>query len=461
MKEESRVARVGLAAGALALALLPGATLSGVGFAASAIPSTVPAPVEIWPGAAPGAKGSSVEDKPALLVFLPEKSARSAAGVLVIPGGGFTRRCEDHEGVLVAQWLKARGIAAFVLRYRVQPIGTVRDALADAHRGMRYVRAHAAEWGIAPDRLGALGFSAGATLASGLGLEPLAARADAADPLERLSSRPDFMVIAYGDARQGNPGLRGLAAQGLSAEDAARTFAPSPEQIAAAPPTFLFGTTEDAGLTRSMADLYGRLIAARRPAEAHFFGFGEHGAGFARGDPLLGEWPSLLVSWMRTSGFLSDRSRVAVRGRVTLDGAPLPRGSVVLTPLGSSSAPVVVAYVYGTTEAAGEFAVPAERGPTPGRYLVEVRQDATRWASNARDAVLRRMQEKVRAGATLDAADMAEWTTSARARDLTPSIEDQRVFASRRPGDAEPIVVEIKADGQNRVELDLVSGPVK
>jgi hypothetical protein len=269
------------------------------------------------------------------------------------------------------------------------------------------------------------------------------------------------MVIAYGDARQGTPGLRGLAAQGLTAEEAMRTFAPGPDQIAAAPPTFLYGTTEDAGLTRSMADLYGRLVAARRPAEAHFFGFGEHGTGFALGDPLLGQWPALLVSWMRTSGFLTDQARVGVRGRVTLDGKALPRGSVVLTPIGSSSAPEVIAYAFGTGEVPGEFAVAAERGPTPGRYRVEVRQDATRWASNARDAVLRKMQEKVRSGASLGAADMAEWTTSARARDLTPSIEDQRVFTHRKPGDAEPMVVDIKAEGENRIDLDIVTGKAK
>jgi hypothetical protein len=326
---------------------------------------------------------------------------------------------------------------------------------------MRYVRAHAAEWGVSPDRLGALGFSAGATLASGLGLEPAAAEADAKDPLDRVSSRPDFMVIAYGDAKQGNPGLRGLGAQGLSAEDAARTFAPGPAQIAKAPPTFLYGTTEDAGLTRSMADLYARLVAAGRPAEAHFFGFGEHGTGFALGDPLLGQWPPLLVSWMRTSGFLTDKARVAVRGHVNLDGQPLPRGSVVLTPVGSASAPVVVAYAFGTTGVSGDFAVPAERGPTPGRYRVEVRQDATRWASNARDVVLRKMQEKTRGGAALDAADLAEWTASARARDLTPSIEGQRVFTRRKPSDPGEILVEIKASGENRIDLDLVSGSAK
>jgi len=256
------------------------------------------------------------------------------------------------------------------------------------------VRAHAAELGVSPRRLGALGFSAGAPLVASIGLQPRAGRPDAADPLERVSSRPDFLVLAYGDAHQSTPGLRGLSAHGLSAEEAASTLGPSAADLAQAPPAFLFGTAEDAGSTRRMTDLYGRLLAAGRPAEAHFFAFGEHGTGFALGDPLLGEWPSLLLAWIRTQGLLTDQPRVALRGRVTVDGAPLPRGSVLLTPLAGTAAPVVIAYAFGTAQEPGEFAVPAERGPVPGRYKVEVRQDATRWGSNSRDPVLLGLQRE-------------------------------------------------------------------
>jgi hypothetical protein len=159
---------------------------------------------------------------------------------------------------------------------------------------------------------------------------------------------------------------------------------------------------------------------------------------------------------MRTSGFLTGETRVALRGRVTVDGQPLPRGSIVLTPLAGTSAPAVVGYVFGTVEPPGEFAVPAARGPIPGRYRVEVRQDATRWASNARDPVLRRMQ-KVRSSGALEGADLDEWVAWARTRDFSPSIEDQRIYARRRPEDREEIVVEIRAGLENRIDLDLAS----
>jgi hypothetical protein len=127
----------------------------------------------------------------------------------------------------------------------------------------------------------------------------------------------------------------------------------------------------------------------------------------------------------------------------------------VLTPVSGAAAPVVIAYAFGTAERNGDFALPAERGPVPGRYKVEVRQDATRWASNSRDPVLLKMQQKVRGGGALDAQDVAEWTASARAKDLSPSLERQRVFTRRKPGDAQDIVVEITPGAENRLDLAL------
>jgi hypothetical protein len=251
--------------------------------------------------------------------------------------------------------------------------------------------------------------------------------------------------------------MRGLAAQGLTPEEAATILSPAADEVAGAPPTFFFGTTEDAGLTRNMTELYLRLLQAGRSAEAHFFAFGEHGTGMALGDPLLGAWPGLMQSWLRTNGFLTGAARVALRGRVSVNGEALPRGSVVLTPLDAPGAPAVVAYVFGTAEETGGFTVRAERGPTPGRYKVEVRQDATRWASNSRDPVQQRLQQKLRDGGTLSAEDLAAWTASARAKDFSPSIEGQRVFTRRRPGDAEDIVVLIRPGTENRLDLALES----
>ena len=175
-----------------------------MGAAAAAPPA--PRPLELWPEGAPGAGGASVEDRPAVTAYLPSPEGSTGAGVLVFPGGGFTRRCEDHEGVLVAEWLRAHGVAAFIVRYRVVPIGTVKDALDDGHRAIQYVRAHAQEWSVSPQRLGAIGFSAGAVLAANVSLRPRPGQAASTDPLQRVTSRPDFLVLAYGDANQANPG---------------------------------------------------------------------------------------------------------------------------------------------------------------------------------------------------------------------------------------------------------------
>lgn len=437
--------------------LVVAALLLGAARVAAASAGPAPQAVELWPHGAPGAHGESAEDRPAVTAYLPSADTNTGAGVVIFPGGGFVRRCEDHEGLLAAEWLRAHGVAAFVVRYRVVPIGTVKDALADARRGLQYVRAHAQEWRVSPQRLGVMGFSAGATLAAELALRPPPLQPDAADAIERVSARPDFLVLAYGDANQSSPGVRGLAATGLAATEAAGMFAPTAADIATAPPAFLFCTAEDASHVRGMSDLYSRLVGAGRSAEAHFFAFGEHGVGFALGDPLLGQWPSFLLSWMRTSGLLTDASRVALRGSVTLDGQPLPRGSVILTPVQGAAAPAVVAYVFGTTEAPGNFLIPAERGPTPGRYRVEVRQDAWRWASNSRDPVYLEMQQKTRGGAALGAPDVALWLASVRRKDFAPSIAEQLVYTRRRPADAEDIVVEIAPGHENRLDLVLSS----
>src|SRR5262245_53607959 len=104
-----------------------------------------PAPraIELWPKGAPAATGASDEDKPAIIPYLPASDKNTGAGVLICPGGAFTNRAVNHEGVLIAQWLKARGIAGFVLRYRIRPLYTQNDSTQDAQRGLRYLRANA------------------------------------------------------------------------------------------------------------------------------------------------------------------------------------------------------------------------------------------------------------------------------------------------------------------------------
>ena len=143
----------------------------------------LPEPILLWPNGAPGATGTSDEDKPAIIPFIPETSKRNGAAVLVVPGGGFTIRAVDHEGVLVAQWLKNQGITAFLLRYRLQPIYTRIDWVKDGQRAVQYIRSHASEYHIAENRVGAVGFSAGAHLITDMALNVVQGQTGATDLL--------------------------------------------------------------------------------------------------------------------------------------------------------------------------------------------------------------------------------------------------------------------------------------
>src|SRR5690349_19666764 len=120
-----------------------------------------PNTVLLWPGAAPGAQGTEDADRPTLTVFLPVKNQASGTGLIVCPGGSYRALAGNHEGRQVANWLNSLGISAFVLKYRLGPHYHHPVELGDAQRAIRMVRAQAAEYGVAPDRVGIMGFSAG------------------------------------------------------------------------------------------------------------------------------------------------------------------------------------------------------------------------------------------------------------------------------------------------------------
>jgi hypothetical protein len=397
----------------------------------SAFAQKLPDPILLWPNGAPGATGTSDEDKPAIIPMLPAAANNTGGAILVIPGGGFTTRATDFEGVLVSRYLNERGIAAFILRYRIRPLYARKEWLMDAQRAMQHIRANAKQFRIAPNRIGVVGFSAGADLAYDASLNPLPANPEAADMLERVSSRPDFQILVYGASPQ-----RGTTADG--------------GKVADLPPAFMFCTAEDMGHLRGMSALYMDMLQARIPVEAHFFLN-------ALGDPVLGEYPKLLMNWMIGNGFLTDKPRVPLTGVVKLDGAPLNRGMVILTPVDQPSAPPVVAYITNAhTRELGSFIVSQKQGPVSGRYRVEVRQDATRWQSNSRDPVMIEMMGKQRNN-SLTEADRKKWGEYIRQRDLSPSIENQRVFRRQRPQDKSDYIVEIKDGSGNRLELKVFS----
>jgi acetyl esterase/lipase len=390
-------------------------------------------PILLWPAGAPGATGNSDEDKPAIIPFTPDAAKRNGAAVLVVPGGGFTIRAVDHEGVLVAQWLKEHGITAFLLRYRLRPLYSRNDWVKDGQRAMQYIRAHANDYGVSVDRVGSVGFSAGANLIADMSLNFMRAEANATDPLDRFSSKPDFLILAYGSMR--------IPA---NADSTAVTHFP---------PTFMYGTVEDRSSNGGMQEMFSRLYRAGVPVEAHFFQNGIHGTAFAVGDPVLGPWTNLLHNWMAVNGFLTHKQQVALSGVVKLDGSPLLKGIVIFTPVDDKGAPPVVAHINNTgTGELGRFLMSKEQGPVEGRYKVEVRQDATRWTSNSREPFMIAMMDKQSKG-TLSEAERKEWGEYLRKRDLSPSIYNQRIYSRKHPNDKQDYVVDIKEGREVLIEV--------
>jgi len=390
-------------------------------------------PILLWPNGAPGATGESDEDKPAVIPFIPDAALRNGTAVLVVPGGGFTIRAVDHEGVLVAQWLKEHGITAFLLRYRLRPLYERKDWMKDGQRAMQFIRSRATEYHINTNHVGAIGFSAGATLIADMTLNGSTPSATDSDPLEHILSKPDFMILGYGSMR-----IPEMADSIIRKKT---------------PPTFMYGTVEDRSSQGGMIDMYNRLYRAGVPLEGHFFQNGIHGTGFALGDPVLGQWTTLLHNWLKVGGFLADKSQVALNGVVKLDGAPLVKGMIILTPVKDMNAPPVVIYINNTgTGELGRFSVAKKQGPVEGEYNVEVRQDATRWISNSREPFMIQMMDKQGKG-TLTENDTKTWGEYIRKRDLSPSIDHQRVYGRQHPADKKVYTITIKGGQEMLIEV--------
>ncbi|XOV88058.1 MAG: alpha/beta hydrolase [Pseudomonadota bacterium] len=318
-----------------------------------------PALVPLWPDGAPGALGNGPLDTPAISVHLPLHARNTGCGVLVCPGGGYRILASDHEGLQVANWLNARGIAAFVLRYRLGPTYDTGISHLDGQRAMRWIRSQAAAFGVDKRRLGMLGFSAGGHLTAAVGTNYDPGDPGASDVVERESSRPDFLVPVYAV-------INGLA-RGRKADE----YTPTDTRVTAdTPPSFIMHTHEDMTVPSNQSLLfYQALRAAGVQAELHVFGYGDHGLGLGVGDPDLNNWPDLLLNWLRRSRFLTDRTGVAIRGRVLIDGRAPGMAWISLLPA-DPDAPLARTKI--NRSAAGFFEIPAERGPVPGPHTLQV-----------------------------------------------------------------------------------------
>ncbi|MBM7564134.1 alpha/beta hydrolase [Paenibacillus sacheonensis] len=258
--------------------------------------------IELWPEGAPYAAGTTDEDRPALT---PYPAAGSKGAVIVCPGGGYGMRA-DHEGEPIALWLNSIGISAFVLRYRVAPYKHP-SPLLDAQRAIRYVRLHAAEYGIDPEKIGILGFSAGGHLASSAATLYDSGRLEADDPIDRMSSRPNAAILCYPVISMGPAGHSGSLANLLGDEpDAALVARMSTElQVTAdTPPTFLWHTSDDAAVPVENALLFAAALSrAGVPFDLHVYEKGPHGMGLAERDPHVGNWTTVCGLWLKRYDF--------------------------------------------------------------------------------------------------------------------------------------------------------------
>ncbi len=354
------------------LCVFAGLMLLPVGLAAEEVG---PEPLLLWPEGAPGAVGNEGVDKPSIRIYPAGENATGTA-VVICPGGGYGALAFDHEGHQIAKFFNTIGVTGVVLKYRLGRRYQHPAPLQDVQRAIRLVRSRADDFGIDPQRIGVMGFSAGGHLASTASTHFDAGDPEAKDVIDRASCRPDFSILAYPvislKSDFGHTGSR----RNLLGEnpDPALVESLSTETrvTAETPPTFLFHTTADTGVPPQNSLVYYRaLVEHGVPAELHIYQNGPHGVGLAPADPVLNTWSTRLHDWLKVNGFLAPRERANVQGRVMLDGSPLRWGMVAFVP-----DPTVDRHECLPTSTAmisrGQFNLSGRAAPVVGRHRVVV-----------------------------------------------------------------------------------------
>jgi endo-1,4-beta-xylanase len=290
------------------------------GTARAAIPnepakeSPHPPAVVLWPNGAPGSEARKDEPEkmawreepennivfpilfnihnPSIVPFLPAKEKATGAAVIIAPGGGHMFLTIDREGYDLAKWLADRGVAAFVLKYRLardqaggSTYKTNVEPVADAQRAIRVIRSRAAEWNVKPDRIGIMGFSAGGAPTWGLATHSDNGKPDSADPIEKQSSKPDFIGLIYAEL----PRDVGELPQGL-------------------PPIFGVVAFDDTPKVVPLVNLFQKLKAANVKTELHIYNSGGHGFGVRTDRPNpVGTWPQRFADWLGDIGMTSGK----------------------------------------------------------------------------------------------------------------------------------------------------------
>jgi len=281
--------------------------------------------VPLWPGTPPGTPAATQAEtvtetgtdparpnrtysgvtRPTLTAYLPDHADGTA--VLIAPGGRYMRVWADKEGAEVARAFNARGVTAFVLKYRLPGEGHANRAdvpLQDAQRAVRVVRGHAAEWGVDPRRVGVMGFSAGGHLAALLGTAYARQAYAPLDASDALSPRPDFAILLYPvvtmEAALAHADSRRMLLGEQPGAEAVAAASPEQQVAAGTPPMFIAVAADDATVDpMNSLLLFQGLLRAKVPAELHVFAQGGHGFAVDRATEAGAAWPDLAAAWMR------------------------------------------------------------------------------------------------------------------------------------------------------------------
>ena len=275
---------------------------------AAMLSSVLSEPLPLWPDDVPGALGSDGRDIPTLTAFLPAEGAANGASFLVLPGGGYGGLA-SHEGASYAKWLASNGIAAHVLQYRLGSSGYRHPVmLGDAARALRTIRAQARRDGFDPARVGIIGSSAGGHLASTLMIYHDGGNPNAADPIERESSRPDLGVLCYPVISSGEYAHRGSFKNLLGENPPTsllRELSAELHVTKETPPTFLWHTVEDKTVPVENSLLFASALAkAGVPFELHVYEKGGHGLGLPGPGKSAPPWDAELLRWLKARKFL-------------------------------------------------------------------------------------------------------------------------------------------------------------
>jgi acetyl esterase/lipase len=269
-------------------------------------------PIRLWENGAPNASGTEPADIPTITPFPSAKENATRSAVVVLPGGGYSHLSEIKEGSDVARWLNSLGITAFVLKYRLGMKYHQPTQLLDAARALRYVRANADRWAIDRDKIGIIGFSAGGHLASTLGTHFDAGNAESKDPTERVSSRPDLMILIYPVITMGEFTHSGSKLNLLGEKPSADLIAKYSNELnvnTETPPTFLVHTMTDTAVPVENSLMFVQALRkAKVPVEFHLYEKGPHGFGLAPNDPVLATWPARCADWLALHGFTKPKT---------------------------------------------------------------------------------------------------------------------------------------------------------